>query len=133
MGTGPKGALFHTLQQLLRKPGKRTGWIFYNDEYPADMSPYQDKPKSFWSKFPPPRGAKLKDDAEKARLTKLMQKEGLIDKKDTPTVRQLLLFRQARAELIKEVAEIERELIAKWKKRKSDWPSAVQPNSIRAK
>jgi hypothetical protein len=119
---------YHTLEQLLGKPGKGVGWIYYNDEYPADMSPYKAKPKSFWSKYPASKGASLKDDKEKASLTKLMQAEGLLSKGSQPTIKQLLDFRQARAELIKEVAGIQQQLIAQWKRGEGDWPAAVKPN-----
>ena len=45
LGTGPQGAWYHTLQQLFANPDPdSTGWIFYNDEYPEDMSPYDTDP-----------------------------------------------------------------------------------------
>jgi deoxyribonuclease-2 len=46
LGTGPNGAWYHTLQQLFANPDPdSTGWIFYNDEYPEDMSPYDTDPR----------------------------------------------------------------------------------------
>jgi len=45
LGTGRNGALYHTFQQLFSRPGPETGWIFYNDEYPDDMSPYDPAKK----------------------------------------------------------------------------------------
>jgi deoxyribonuclease II len=128
LGTGPKGALFNTLQQIIGRPGKRMGWIFYNDDYPSDMSPYKHKTKSFWSKFSAPKGAKLRDDKEKADLTKKIVAEGLVKKGDKPTIKQLLDFRVGREAVIKEVADIEADLIAKWKAGNSDWPPNVKPN-----
>lgn len=39
LGSGPQGALFHTLQALFGgAPGADVGWICYNDEYPTDMN-----------------------------------------------------------------------------------------------
>jgi hypothetical protein len=46
LGTGPEGAFYHTLNQLFEKPDPTsTGWIFYNDEYPQDMSPLDRDPR----------------------------------------------------------------------------------------
>jgi deoxyribonuclease-2 len=46
LGTGPQGAFYHTLQQLYANPDlNSTGWIFYNDEYPEDMSPFNRDPR----------------------------------------------------------------------------------------
>ena len=126
LGTGPKGALYHTFRQLFGKPSKRTGWIFYNDEYPADMSPYK-LPANYWKKYSRVKNGKLTDAKEKALLVKLMIKEGLIGKDDKPTVQQLLTFRAAREALIEKVKTIQNDLLAAWKKGKGDWPAGVKP------
>ena len=42
LGTEAQGALFHTLQQLFDNDANELGWIFYNDEYPADISPFEE-------------------------------------------------------------------------------------------
>ncbi|MBS4099465.1 MAG: deoxyribonuclease II family protein [Sulfuricella sp.] len=48
LGSGPQGALFHTLQALFGAPGESVGWICYNDEYPADLRPGNWPSDSDW-------------------------------------------------------------------------------------
>ena len=42
LGAMAQGAFFCTLEQIFDKPASQVGWIFYNDEYPADISPFQE-------------------------------------------------------------------------------------------